>query len=214
MLCRVKIAHPHISLQRKNIIWHKAASVLHCYCTTRRAPNYSFKDCAMCIKKVWNNKIILNAVNFVLSSISHDEQNCNVGPTLKQHWVNVSCLRGCWCLRVERVSAAISQQKFFKPSRCIKVSFRIHEDWLNFLKLRVLEWQFSCNCYSNNDIFFFICTRFKSSSFTTSWELRLVVNEDDNGTFRLERVKTIMIFSKSLTPCCPWYLSRFLICKI
>ena len=50
--------------------------------------------------------------------------------------------------------------------------------------------QFSWNCFDKNDMFFSFATHFKSSSSPTSRELReLVVDEDDNGKFRLEMVK-------------------------
>ena len=49
----------------------------------------------------------------------------------------------------------------------------------------VLERHFSWNCFYNTDIFFPFASHFKSSSSTTSRELRqwLVVDEDDNGKF-------------------------------
>ena len=48
----------------------------------------------------------------------------------------------------------------------------------------VPEQTFSCNCFNNNKIFFSFAIHFKSSSTTTSQELRqqfvAVVDEDDN----------------------------------
>ena len=79
-----------------------------------------------------------------------------------------------------------------KPSRCIKASFCISEVSPNVLQLVVLERKFSWNCFNNIDIFFHLST--------TSGHLhplqvkncdsnsRLVVDEDDNGKFRLQRV--------------------------
>ena len=45
----------------------------------------------------------------------------------------------------------------FEPSRCIKASFYISEEWLKFPHPGVLERKFSWDCCDNNDIFSFIC---------------------------------------------------------
>ena len=52
--------------------------------------------------------------------------------------------------------------------------------------------------FNNNDIFFSFATHFKSTSSTTRRELRLVVDEDDYGKFRLKKfaddVQTLTAF--------------------
>ena len=71
--------------------------------------------------------------------------------------------------------------------------------------LVVLERKFSWNCSENNSIFFLFFT----FSSTTSRELdsnsRLVVDENDNGKFRLQRVK-VMLKTSNNWICCLWLL--------
>ena len=96
--------------------------------------------------------------------------------------------------RAERVNSS--------PSRCIKASFRIFEEWPNFLKpAGFLEQKFSWNCFKNNSICFHLSPT--SSHFhplqveNCGSNSRLVVDEDDNGKFRLERVDTVLICETS-----------------
>ena len=80
---------------------------------------------------------------------------------------------------------------FFKPSRCIKASFYISEEWLDILQLVVLERHISRNGFKHNTTFFFICHPLSSHFHplqvaNCGSNSRLVVDEDDNGKFRLE----------------------------
>ena len=79
-----------------------------------------------------------------------------------------------------------------KPLRCLKASSCISEKLLNFLQLMVLERQFSWNCLKNNT--FFQLSPTVSHHHPLQVEncdsnSRLVVDEDDNGKFRIETVK-------------------------
>ena len=56
-----------------------------------------------------------------------------------------------------------------------------------------LRTRFSWNCFNNNNIYFFICHRLQVifihyKSRIAKENSRLVVDEDDNGKFGLERV--------------------------
>ena len=75
-----------------------------------------------------------------------------------------------------------------KPSRCTKAPSCISEELLNFLQLVVLERQFSWNCFQNNTIFFHPHLHPLQVENCDS-NSRLVVDEDDNGKFRLEQIK-------------------------
>ena len=77
-------------------------------------------------------------------------------------------------------------------SRCIKASFRISEEWLNFLIPASFRKNFSWNCFKNNSIFFHLIP-ISSPLHPLQVEncdsnSRLVVDENDNGKFRLESV--------------------------
>ena len=90
-------------------------------------------------------------------------------------------------------SAWLDQHQPFKPSRCIKESFYMPENRLNLLQRGVLERKFPWSLRTNTWEFSLI--------FKPRWNhlhplqvencdsnSRLVVGEDDNGKFRLERV--------------------------
>ena len=77
----------------------------------------------------------------------------------------------------------------------ISVNFLLWKNSMNALKSVARTQR-----VNNNDVLFVFATHFKSYSFTTSRESRqqsrLVVNEDDKGKFRLERIKAV--FFKAL----------------
>ena len=91
--------------------------------------------------------------------------------------------------------AMSSQPQPFKPSRCIKASFYIPENRPNFPTTRGFRKKIPMKLvYQYMAIFFNFSP---TSSHLHSLQVencnsnsRLVVDEDDNGKFRLERVKT------------------------
>ena len=96
-------------------------------------------------------------------------------------------------LRLERV----------KPSRCIKASFYIPENRLNFPTIRGFRTKISMQLvYLYMAIFF----NFQTTSNhlhplqveNCDSNSQLVVDEDDNGKFRLERVKIVKTNLQSL----------------
>ena len=74
-------------------------------------------------------------------------------------------------------------------SRCIKASICISEIFFNFVG--GLERQFSWICFNNNNIFISFATYLKSSSFTTSRELRLILSHD------IQQLIGLQYFSRS-----------------
>ena len=91
------------------------------------------------------------------------------------------------------VNCCHTQFKLFKPSRCIKASFYIHENRPNFATTKGFRMQISMKLvYQYVAIFF----NFLSTSSHHPLQVencdsnsRLVVDEDDNGKLRVERVK-------------------------
>ena len=80
----------------------------------------------------------------------------------------------------------------FKPSRCIKASFCISEELLNFLKPREIRTKIVMELCNNNNIFVHLTP---SSSHLHPLQIencdshsRLVVDEDDHDKFKLERI--------------------------
>ena len=63
----------------------------------------------------------------------------------------------------------------------------LKNDLINYI-VHLSQRKFSSNCFNNHNILFSFTTHFKSSSPTTSRESRLVVDKDDTGKFRFERV--------------------------
>ena len=117
--------------------------------------------------------------------------------TLNQHLVNICACANtankyytptqCWFTNESRLFLSINP---LSHHAAIKHNFTsLKRDWI-FLQPRVLEWKFSWNCFTNAWLFslFFkphqiIFIHYKSSN------SQLVVDEDDYGKFRLERVK-------------------------
>ena len=102
--------------------------------------------------------------------------------------------------------------KEVKPSRCIKASLNIHENRLNFPTTKGFRVKISIKlAYQYMVIFFNISPTSNhlhplqvENCDSNSW---LVVDEDDNGKFRLERAKpaAVLYFSKRtsmLRNCC------------
>ena len=96
-----------------------------------------------------------------------------------------------------------------KPSRYIQASFCISEECLNFLRLGRLEQNFSQNClnnHDNNNIFLNLPPTSRllhplQAENCENCNSRLVVDEDNNEKFRLEKVKQHVIM-----PFIPWNL--------
>ena len=63
----------------------------------------------------------------------------------------------------------------------------LKNDLINYI-VHLSQRKLSSNCFNNHNILFSFTTHFKSSSPTTSRESRLVVDKDDTGKFRFERV--------------------------
>ena len=82
----------------------------------------------------------------------------------------------------------------FKPSRCIKASFSIIENILDFLTTKGFKRQISMKLFYEYIAIFFNLSPTSSHLYPLQVEncdsnSRLVVGEDDNGKFRLERDK-------------------------
>ena len=58
-----------------------------------------------------------------------------------------------------------------KPSRCIKASFRMYKEKLDFLKSRGFAMTIVVDLFDNNDIFCYFATLSKSFLFTTIRDL-------------------------------------------
>ena len=59
-----------------------------------------------------------------------------------------------------------------------------------------LERRCSWNCFGNNNIFFLFATHFNTHFHPLQLRI-IVVDEDDNGKFRLERVKLVRYHTRS-----------------
>ena len=84
--------------------------------------------------------------------------------------------------------------KPFKPSRCIKASFYIPENRLNFPTTKGFRMDISMKLVYQYMVIFFNFQTTSNHLHPLQGEncdsnSRLVVGEDDNGKFRLERVK-------------------------
>ena len=97
-------------------------------------------------------------------------------------------------LRWMKMTELLGAKRTFKPSRCIRASFYIPENTLNFLTTRGFRMKISMKLvYQYMAIFF----NFSSTSShlhplqveNCGSNSRLVVDEDDYGKVRLERVK-------------------------
>ena len=76
------------------------------------------------------------------------------------------------------------------PHDALKHHFTSLKTYFIFLQQRVLKKKFHETGLPIHGNFLYFLNHIKSSSTTTSRELRLVVDEDDNGKCRLARVNT------------------------
>ena len=93
-----------------------------------------------------------------------------VGPT------KVLGRRSCFRVSSRVIALQITQDKTtawpFKPPWCIKASFGISEEWLNFLKPSGFRIKYFMERFKKYQYIFSFVTHLKSSSFITSPELR------------------------------------------
>ena len=85
----------------------------------------------------------------------------------------------------------------FKPSRCIKASFYIPENGLNFPTTKGFRTKISVKLFYQYVVIFFIFSSTLNHLHPRQVEncdsnSRLVVDEDDNGKFRPERIKEVL----------------------
>ena len=91
----------------------------------------------------------------------------------------------------------------FKPSRCIKTSFYTTENTLDFFTAKGFRRQISRKLFYEYIVIFFNLSPTSNHIHPLLVEncdsnSRLVVDEDDNGKFRLESVKTYNMYSTAI----------------